>query len=423
MCALVAATMAWLNPASILDSFGWPQWDVWLPPFFLVAAVFVTLNWWAAAGFVLGLGCMFKGQLLFVAPVLMLAPLLAGWPGRFMRLVAGMGASAGLVIWPWLVTNPQAMKWIFLAVTLAAFFCLLSLSREFLWREGRELWNQAASDWPATLRHVTLAAAALLLALIVTALLLMVKHRGAPGPAVLLAAGIFLLPWFLPRRLIPGWILLTFASSLWMVGFYCGGSRTWWDVGFEYGTRRHQDMQLGANSLSNLSSILYKQYNWQLHDTVVSFTKPIFGQQELDVQSFTGLIFFATILLCSIAAAVHLRRRDPKFLVVLAAPWVLFTMLLTQMAARYTALPAVVSATLIGISAEMSLLAFLQTVLGCAMLGNQMLAINNDTAPIALSMTHPTYPELGWLTVTLAAVYLCCALIPSRNWRRRTEVI
>ena len=95
MCALVAATMAWLNPGSLLDSFGWPQWDCWLPPFFLVAAILVTLDWWIAAGLLLGVGCMFKGQLLFVSPVLILCPLLAGWPGRFLRIVAGLAAGAG----------------------------------------------------------------------------------------------------------------------------------------------------------------------------------------------------------------------------------------------------------------------------------------------------------------------------------------
>jgi hypothetical protein len=423
MCALVAGTMAWMNPASILDSFGWPQWDVWLPPFFLVAAVFLTLNWWAAAGFMLGLGCMFKGQLLFVSPVLMLAPLIAGWPGRFMRLVAGMGAAAGLVVWPWLVTNPGAMRWIFLATTVAGFFCLLSLSRGFLVREGRELWKQVTSDWPTSLQYPTLAGAAILLALVITITLILAKHKGVPPATVLLAAGIVLLPWFLPRRLIAGWILLVFAASLWLVGIYDGGSRTWYDIGFIYGTQRHQDMQLGANSLSNFSTILHEKYDWQLHDAIVSWNKPLFGSQELDVQAFCGVLFFCAVLLCSIAAAIHLRRRDPKFLVVLVAPWILFMALLTQMAARYTALGAVVSATLVGVSAEMSLLAFLQMVLACTMLGNQMLGMNNDTAPVALSMTHPTYPDMAWLTVMVAMVFLCCAVIPSRSWRRKVEVV
>jgi hypothetical protein len=98
-------------------------------------------------------------------------------------------------------------------------------------------------------------------------------------------------------------------------------------------------------------------------------------------------------------------------------------MVLTQMAPRYTMLPAVVSSGLIGFSAEMSLLAFLQTFLSCMMLGNQMLQLNHGLAPVTYSMTQPTYPALSWLTVALAAVYLCCALIPSWSWRRRVEVV
>jgi hypothetical protein len=436
MCALVAATLAWMNPASILDSFGWPQWDVWLPPFFLVAAVFLTLNCWAAAGFMLGLGCMFKGQLLFVSPVLILAPLIAGWLGRFMRLVAGMATGAGLIVWPWLVTNQGAMVWIFRATSIAAFFCLLAvLTRGFLLREGRKLWNDASSDWPSYLRQVTLGCAALLCALIITIVLILARRRGVPPATVLLVAGIVLLPWFLPRRLIAGWILLVFASSIWLVGAYDGGSKTWYEIGFVYGTQRHQDMQLGANSLSNFSTILHEKYDWQLHDPIVNWNMPdvagwlqrggklIYTPQELDVQTFCGLLFFCTVLICSVAAAVYLRRRDPKFLAVIVVPWIMFMALLTQMAARYTALGAVVSATLIGVSAEMSLLTFLQMVLACTMLGNQMLSMNNDTAPVALSITHPTYPDMAWLTVMVAAVFFFCAIVPSIRWRRKVEVV
>ena len=101
------------------------------PAIFLVAAICVTLNFWATAGLLLGLGCMFKGQLLFVAPVLILCPLFAGWPGRFLKLVAGMATGAGLVIWPWLVTNTNAVRWIFLAVAVATFFCAFPVPGDF----------------------------------------------------------------------------------------------------------------------------------------------------------------------------------------------------------------------------------------------------------------------------------------------------
>src|SRR6059058_298907 len=35
MCGLAAASVAWLEPSMILDAHGWPQWDVWILPFYL----------------------------------------------------------------------------------------------------------------------------------------------------------------------------------------------------------------------------------------------------------------------------------------------------------------------------------------------------------------------------------------------------
>jgi hypothetical protein len=423
MCAMVAATMAWLNPATMPDDFGWPQWDCWLPPFFLVAAVLVTLDWWMAAGILLGIGCMFKGQLLFVSPVLILCPLLAGWPGRFFRAVAGLMAGAGIIIWPWLVTNGSAERWIFLAFTTAAFICLLSLTRGFIRQQAVEAWQKFSADLPAALSVTILVSAGAFLISASCLIFAVVTHHGIPAVVALLAFAIFLAPWVLRRRLIPAWLLFAFALPLWLCGPFAGGSRTWWDVGFIYGTQRHGDMQLGANSLSNLSSILHERYGWQLHDTVTTLNLPFAGPTPIDMQTFCGSLFAIAILLCTVAAAMHMRRKDPRFLIVLVTPWVLFTVLLTQMTARYTTLPAMIGSLLIGVSAELSLLPFLQTVLAGVMLGNQMLMMNSDTAPVAVSITQPTYPDLGWLSVLLAAVFLVSALMPTMRWRRAVEVL
>jgi hypothetical protein len=366
---------------------------------------------------------MFKGQLLFVTPLLVLCPLLAGWPGRFMRIAGGAAAGAGLILWPWLVTNQQAEKWTFLAVTTAAFFCLLSGFRGFLWREGRQGWNQLSAGWDPWARNATLAGAALWLVLVLFLVVLVLNRHGTPLPSALLVLGIVLVPWFLSRRLIGPWLLVAFAASLWLVYFHVGGSSSWWEIGFLYGTQKHDVMQLGAVSLSNLSSILHERYDWQLHDVVTTFKRPSFGMTGLDVQSFCAVIFIVAVLLCTVAAAVHMRRKDPRFLITLVAPWVLFTTLLTQMTARYTVLPAVIASLLVGVSAEMSLLPFLQTVLACVMLGNQMLGGDSTQAPVAYSITHPTYPDLGWLMVLLAAVFLCSALMPTWSWRRAAEVV
>jgi hypothetical protein len=156
---------------------------------------------------------------------------------------------------------------------------------------------------------------------------------------------------------------------------------------------------------------------------MVAFRQPIFGMTELDVQSFCAIIYFVTVLLCAAGAAMHARRRDPRFLIALAAPWMLCTTLLTQMSARYLMWPPTIGALLIGVSAEMSLLPFLQTVLACVMVGNQLLGGNPNLAPAAFAITRPTHPALGWLMIFLAAVFLCSAVMPSRRWRRPVEVM
>src|SRR2546426_6345838 len=44
ICGLAAASVAWLEPSMILDAHGWPQWDVWILPFYLFAALAALKN-------------------------------------------------------------------------------------------------------------------------------------------------------------------------------------------------------------------------------------------------------------------------------------------------------------------------------------------------------------------------------------------
>ena len=46
ICGLAAASVAWLEPSMILDAHGWPQWDVWILPFYLFAALAALKNRW-----------------------------------------------------------------------------------------------------------------------------------------------------------------------------------------------------------------------------------------------------------------------------------------------------------------------------------------------------------------------------------------
>src|SRR3989454_7199695 len=91
---LAAASVAWLEPSMILDAHGWPQWDVWILPFYLFAALAALKNRWFWCGCLVAAGAMLQGQLLFVAPFFVFWPL---WQKRWtstLRVVAGFAATS-----------------------------------------------------------------------------------------------------------------------------------------------------------------------------------------------------------------------------------------------------------------------------------------------------------------------------------------
>jgi hypothetical protein len=118
ICGLAAASVAWLEPSMILDAHGWPQWDVWILPFYLFAALAALKNRWFLCGSLLAAGAMFKGQLLFVAPFFVLWPLWQKRWNRALRMLAGFIATAALIASPWLLRTPTA--WLALAAVAGA---------------------------------------------------------------------------------------------------------------------------------------------------------------------------------------------------------------------------------------------------------------------------------------------------------------
>src|SRR5881392_2689313 len=124
ICGLAAASAAWLDPSMILDAHGWPQWDVWILPFYLFAALAALKNRWFWCGCLLAFGAMLKGQLLFVAPFFVLWPLWQKrWPSA-LRVLAGFTSTAALIVSPWLLRTPGACI-VFVAVAGASFLLAL----------------------------------------------------------------------------------------------------------------------------------------------------------------------------------------------------------------------------------------------------------------------------------------------------------
>lgn len=116
ICGLSAAGAGWLEPSLILDAHAWPQWDVWIMPFYLFAALSTVNNRWLCCGCLLAAGSMFKGQLLMVTPFFVMWPLWEKQWGGALRVLAGFGAACAVIVSPWLLRNPAA--WLGMAAVL-----------------------------------------------------------------------------------------------------------------------------------------------------------------------------------------------------------------------------------------------------------------------------------------------------------------
>ncbi len=137
LCGIIAASVAWLEPSLILDAHAWPQWDVWILPFYLFAALASLTNRWFWCGCLLALGAMFKGQILFVAPFFIIWPLWQKrWDGSG-RVLAGFGATVAFIVSPWLLRSPFA--WLILgavAMVGGLIFWRLRLRHSAAWAAG-----------------------------------------------------------------------------------------------------------------------------------------------------------------------------------------------------------------------------------------------------------------------------------------------
>jgi hypothetical protein len=129
LCGMAAALSAWFDPSMILDAHGWPQWDAWILPFYVFAALAASHRRWFVTGCLLASGAMLKGQLLFVAPFFLFWPL---WQKRWLaalRVLCGFALTSSLIVSPWLVRGE--ISWLVVTTIIAVIWTLL------LWRRLR----------------------------------------------------------------------------------------------------------------------------------------------------------------------------------------------------------------------------------------------------------------------------------------------
>lgn len=427
---LVAALFFWFNLALIWNAHAWPQWDSWVLPFLLWALFAASVECWYTAGVLIAVGAMFKGQILFGAPMLILWPLWRGKLTAIVRWTIGAASGAAACTASWLLRPNQqfsneAITWI---VAMAGAFVMLIVALRWNWK-----------------LYVTLPLAALAVAVALWPMpqlgprwLLTIAGAIAVTGAVAIWA-----PW----RAIPvaasGWI----ATALLLCIVLFNGSVGWFHIGIAYGTHRYLQMTRGP--ANNLAGIL-QSWPSPWHDpmetaltlepgrtttwigSALSSIDPrisyLPGQAfGVPLKYLLLSIYSAAVVLCSIGAAVHSKRGSPRFLAAVVTPWIVFFAVLPQMHERYLLWGAALTAVTVVINPGFALLHLLITIIAWSHEAQAMMMrhagelrpwIREDV----LNVFTGWNPGIGWALLLTAAIYLYISIAPERRQNRQPRM-
>ena len=435
-CGLLAALLVWFDPITLINSHVWPQWDVWILPFIVSAILFATLDMWVAAGLLIGVGAMFKGQMLLGCGVLIIWPLFSGRIGATLRIAAGIALGAGFVVWPMILSTvdphnqlrnyaaPDPVHWVIDAMVAAVLMAAASRLLPILWRAGKQ---HLLSPKSVTMKNTILLLGSALLIDAAWKLTLFLLHRHVPAaelsdPLLLwLTLAIILVPWILRGRFLGYWLVIVMAAVVWTAPALFNGDFAWKAVGIDYGSIKFPIMAMGNMSFSNLPQLLNLKYRWDLSDIIGTFSWGHPGDSatatDLDAKTTMSWAYGILLVFCGIAAAIQGRRKDPRTLLALSLPWLLFTMFMGQMSERYLLWFSALSAAMVGVSVGLSLLHVLLAIMAGGMIAAQLMTQYGDPGrwPGVNDFFIHNYPEIAWLMVLLTALYFVTMFLPSRK--------
>lgn len=433
--ALIAAALVWFNPASLVNAHGWPLWDIWVAPFFIWAALAASLQAWVTAGLIIGVGAMFKGQQLLVAPLFPLLAVCMGRPIAALRWLAGLALGLAVSVSPWLLATPfqpvveqgaqrattrsadlplinrSAVGWV---ASVAGLFVSLALLKAL----PRRAWVFAA-------QCVITAVAAM--ALIVLALTWADGWMLALPLAALLA-----LSWAARGVGTSGAVV---AAAIALALFTCvpifGASVGWLKVGLLNGTQRWPQLYI-ANAY-NIPALLDHQFGFNngddLHAAVFHLPAWLGADEQgvgrpVTLKALLSSVYFTTLALCACGAARWWRRGDRRVLVAMMAPWLLLFTIMPQMHERYLLFAATLTAALVAVRWPYLLLCLLLSWLSTCMTANTMLnAMRGHVRgwPVEADVDWRTlqawrqavqsiFPGAAYATIACSIVLLCDAL-------------
>jgi hypothetical protein len=210
---------------------------------------------------------------------------------------------------------------------------------------------------------------------------------------------LFMLRYKPPRG--AAWLAGIIGCAVFVIGALAGGSFAWLQVGFIYGSEHYP--YLFISSCYNLPSLLSK-VGWSLKESFLSMDFG-FVHLHLTLQWTLRLLYLASLVLCAHGLTRHLRDRDPRVLIAIAAPWLLMFALLGQMHERYLMWGAVVSAVALGVSVRLSIIHFILSAASTAMIVHVMLVDKK------LQATLPTIDVLKQIRSLGSIVVLSCVAV------------
>jgi hypothetical protein len=389
---LLAALLFWFNPALLIDGHAWPQWDVWPVPFFVFALLAATTERWFVAGLLLGVGVMLKGQLMLVAPLFVLWPLFMNAPRAATKVVLGFCGMIALIASPWLIGH--GALWVAGVVLVPAI-----VRRD--WYRKRPL----ASVW------ITVPIA---LELVVWPLILPGNQGWVQVAAVTMLAIVIM---GAGRRLSSKWwmplVALGLAGGLFLCPILFDGSMAWYKIGFTYGAGKFQEMTIGAE---NLAAILERSLGTAGKDGVFVIDVPaIFLHHVVTVQQVLGAIYGVTLVVASMAAAMHSNRRDPRLLVAAIMPWVMFFALLTRMHERYLVWAACLSAAWVAAGVGMTLVHLLISGLAFMMIAQTLVLKQPEVYPVMAGLIKAASGGLAWMVLLAGCMVVFGAVMAAQK--------
>jgi hypothetical protein len=411
---LICAIFFWFNVELIWNAHCWAQSDCLLLPFFLWALAAASADFWCIAGIVIAAGAMFKSQILFGAPLLILWPL---WRLNFLAIVrfcVGLFTATATLTAPWMVrnmdhANHSAIWWV-IGFAAAVGQLIPVMHRRWRWYVKSPLIAVSAAVILGPLFHagwiwVLCAAAA------IGALCAFFRYT--------------------PKRAWSYALATSIAAALFLCVPIFNGSMSWFQIGIAYGTRHY--LRMGSNSNDNLPAIMEQQWDWHLLDPATTLppgrlantigwildkTDHEFNYERgqpvsVPVKYVLVCAYALSLLICSIGAAVHDASGSPRFLIAITAPWIVFFTVLPQMHERYLIWGAAISAATVALGPGMALLHLLITAIAVSMEIEAMAWAYKNT-PL-LQFIDGWHPGVAWALMLCCGIYLYLSIVPDRR--------